>query len=230
MAEQIVPKHLGLILDGNRRWAKAKGLPLLEGHRQGAEVLKSTVLAAFDRGVLFVSAYVFSAENWQRTEEEVGYLMKLVTKAVTKHLSTFNKAGVRVVILGSRDGLDTSVLRALEVAEQTTANNSRGTLALCFNYGGKQEIVDAVKSMLEQNIPAESVDHKIIESFLYHPEVPPVDLLVRTSGEHRTSGFMLYRADYAELYFTETLWPDFDEAQLDAALSEYGRRQRRFGQ
>lgn len=230
MVTESIPNHVGLILDGNRRWSKSKGLTTLEGHRQGAEVLKSTVLTAFDRGVQYVSAYVFSTENWQRTEEEVGYLMKLVTNAATKHLETFNKAGVRVVILGRREGLQKSVLQALRVAEQTTAKNTRGTLALCFNYGGKEELVDAVKTIISQGIPVEAIDQTALEAALYCPDVPPVDLLIRTSGEQRTSGFMLYRTAYAELYFTDTMWPDFGEAELDKALAEYSRRQRRFGQ
>lgn len=224
-----IPIHLGLILDGNRRWAKARGLPTLEGHRQGAEAFKTTALAAFEKGVQYVSAYTFSSENWQRTEEEVGYLMKLLVKAVEKHLSTFDKAGIKIVVLGRREGLDKTVLQAIEKAESRTASNAKGTLALCFNYGGHEEIVDALKSILRSGLSADEITHKTIQESLYHPEVPGIDLLVRTSGEQRTSGFMLYRSDYAELYFTDTLWPDFGEAELDKALSEYAQRKRRFG-
>lgn len=232
MSEEVkesVPKHLGLILDGNRRWAKTKGLPTLEGHRQGAEAFKTVALAAFDRGVEYVSAYAFSTENWQRTEEEVGYLMKLLLKAVEKHLQTFHDAGIKIVVLGDRDGLEKNVLKALEKTEQKTVNNTRGTLALCFNYGGTQELVQAVKSIIISGVNADEVDAQTIASALYAPEIPDIDLLVRTSGERRTSGFMLYRAAYAELYFTDTLWPDFDEVELDTALQEYAHRHRRFG-
>lgn len=227
--ENIIPKHLGLILDGNRRWAKAKGLPTLEGHRQGAEAFKAVALAAFDRGIEYVSAYTFSTENWQRTEEEVGYLMKLLIKAVEKHLKTFHEANIKIVVLGRREGLDKNVLKAVEKTESLTKSNTRGTLALCFNYGGKQELVDAVKKIVESGVAAEDITAETIQSALYNPEIPEVDLLVRTSGEQRTSGFMLYRSEYAELYFTETLWPDFDAAKLDEALSEYASRKRRFG-
>lgn len=229
MSNQTIPRHVGLILDGNRRWAKSRGLPTLEGHRQGAEVFKTTALAAFERGVSFVSAYAFSTENWQRTEEEVGYLMKLLVKAVEKHLKTFDNANIRVVVLGRREGLDKSVLKAIEKTEQQTANNTRGTLALCFNYGGKQELVDAVQSIVASGASAQAISADTITAALYHPEIPDIDLLIRTSGERRTSGFMLYRSEYAELYFTETMWPDFDESALDAALNDYAQRKRRFG-
>lgn len=227
--EKPVPKHLGLILDGNRRWAVLHGKPTLEGHQQGAEALKTVALAAFDRGIEYVSAFAFSTENWQRTEEEVGYLMKLFMKAVELHLDTFHKAGIRVVILGRREGLSESVLKAFDRTEEKTKDNTRGTLALCVNYGGHQELVDAVKEIVSLNTTASEINAGTIENALYHPEIPNIDLLVRTSGEHRTSGFMLYRAEYAELYFTDVLWPDFDEAELDKSLSEYARRKRRFG-
>lgn len=229
MADSTIPRHLGLILDGNRRWAKAKGLPTLEGHRQGSETFKNTALAAFDRGVKFVSAFAFSTENWQRTEEEVGYLMKLLLKAVEKHLSTFDKADIRVVVLGRREGLSKDVLKAIEKTESKTANNTRGTLALCFNYGGQEELVDAVKHLVRQGLQPEDISRDVIAGALYHPEVPPIDLLIRTSGENRTSGFMLYRSEYAELYFTDLMWPDFNETELDKALDEYALRTRRFG-
>lgn len=228
-AKNTIPNHVGLILDGNRRWAQAKGLPTLEGHRRGAETFRDVALAAFDRGVQYVSAYVFSAENWQRTEEEVGYLMNLLVKAVAKHLQTFNQAGIKIVMLGRQEGLHASVLKAIQKAEQQTRDNTRGTLALCFNYGGKQELVDAYKTVCAQGLDLHEVTAETITSALYHPEVPDIDLLVRTSGEHRTSGFMLWRSEYAELYFTDVLWPDFDKAELDKAFADYARRQRRFG-
>lgn len=230
MSEQAtIPAHLGLILDGNRRWAKSRGLPTLEGHQQGSEVFREIALAAFDRGVKYLSAYVFSNENWSRTEEEVGYLMKLVMKATEKYLDTFNKADIRIVILGRRDRLDKKVLESIERTEEKTKNNTRGTLALCFNYGGKEELVDAVRKLVAQGVTSREINAEVLAGALYHPEIPPVDFLIRTSGEHRTSGFMLYRANYAELYFTDTYWPDFTTDDLDAALQEYAGRKRRFG-
>lgn len=227
--ENSVPKHLGLILDGNRRWAKERGLPTLEGHRQGAEAFKTVALAAFDRGVKYVSAYAFSTENWQRTEEEVGYLMRLFVKAVEKHLNTFHKADIRIVILGRMAELPDDVRTALEKTENKTKDNTRGTLAICVNYGGQEELVDAFKKLVAEDVAPSDIDRSLIMSAVYHPEVPGIDLLVRTSGENRTSGFMLYRSDYAELYFTDVLWPDFNEAELDKAFAEYALRKRRFG-
>lgn len=224
-----IPEHIGLILDGNRRWAKQRGVPTLEGHRQGAEAFKNVALAAFQRGVKYVSAYTFSTENWQRTEEEVGYLMKLLIKAVEKHLSTFHNAGIRVVVLGRREGLTGSVLKAIEKTESTTAGNTNGTLALCFNYGGKAELVDAVRRIIDEGVSSDAVTPELLQQYVYYPEVPEIDLLIRTSGERRTSGFMLWRSEYAELYFTDAMWPDFDAQALDAALQDYAARKRRFG-
>jgi undecaprenyl diphosphate synthase len=229
MSDQAVPTHVGLILDGNRRWAKERSLPTLEGHRQGAETFKNVALAAFDRGVKYVSAFAFSTENWQRTEEEVGYLMRLFVKAVEKHLGTFHKANIRIVILGRMNELPDDVRKALEKTEAKTHDNTGGTLALCVNYGGQEELVDTVRKIVASGTPAADIDRDTIQSAVYHPEVPGVDLLIRTSGEHRTSGFMLYRSEYAELYFTDTMWPDFDEIELDKAFSEYALRKRRFG-
>jgi undecaprenyl diphosphate synthase len=229
MSETAVPQHLGLILDGNRRWAKENGLPTLEGHKQGADVFKEISRKAFERGVKYVSAYVFSNENWTRTEEEVGYLMKLVIRVVKNYLDEVHQNGIKIVILGRRDGLRKDVLKAIEQAEAKTANNIKGTIALCFNYGGQEEIVDAVKALIEKKTPADEIDAAKIAGAVYRPEIPPVDFMIRTSGEERTSGFMLYRAAYAELYFTGKYWPDFTEADLDSALAEYSRRQRRFG-
>lgn len=226
-SDTAVPRHLGIILDGNRRWAKEQGLNTLQGHQRGAEVFREFVYAAFERGVEYISAYVFSTENWQRTEEEVSYLMGLVIKVMNKYLEEFHQNGVKIVILGSREGLSDKVIAALEQTEAKTAQNTKGTVALCFNYGGKQEIIDAIKKVPTTDI--QSLTPVSFEQYLYAKEVPPVDLIVRTSGEHRLSGFMLYRSDYAELMFIDKFWPDFTVADLDNVLTEYGRRTRRFG-
>lgn len=222
-----VPRHLGIILDGNRRWAEKQGLKTLEGHKKGAEVFREIVYAALDRGVEYVSAYIFSTENWQRTQEEVSYLMNMVLRVVDKYLDEFHKKGIRILILGSQEGLDDKVAASLEKTVSKTAGNTNGTVALCFNYGGKQEIVDAIKSL-----PNDQKAHLTPESFeqyLYSKDLPPVDLVLRTSGEHRTSGFMLWKADYAELSFVDTLWPDFTPEDLDDVLAGYRKRDRRFG-
>ncbi len=225
-----IPNHLGIILDGNRRWAKANGSPTLEGHREGAEVFKTIALSTFERGVKYLSAFVFSTENWSRTEEEVGYLMKLVTKAVEKYLDDFHAAGIKIVILGRKQGIPKSVATAIARTEEKTKNNTSGTLALCFNYGGEEELVDAYKKALDQGVKADEMSkEKLLELLYLGDEVPPVDMIIRTSGEQRTSGFMLLRAAYAELYFITKLWPDFALADMQDALEWYGSRQRRFG-
>jgi undecaprenyl diphosphate synthase len=222
-----VPRHLGIILDGNRRWAKEQGLKTLEGHQKGAEVFREIVYAALDRGVEFISAYVFSTENWQRTQEEVSYLMGLVLKVVDKYLDEFHQKGVKILILGSKEGLDSKTIKALDQTVAKTAGNTNGTVALCFNYGGHQEIIDGIKSLPE----AEKADLTPVkfEQYLYSKEVPEVDLVLRTSGEQRTSGFMLWRAAYAELMFVDKFWPDFSVQDLDEVLAEYKSRNRRFG-
>lgn len=221
-----LPAHVGIILDGNRRWAKANGLPSLEGHRQGAEVFKEITQHAFNRGIKFVSAYVFSTENWQRSEEEVGFLMDLVVKAAEQYMQEFNQRGIKVVILGRRDGLRRKVLRAITQAEEKTQGNTKGTLALCLNYGGQAEISDAANKLMQEGIP---ISPESITQALYTPELPAVDLLIRTSGEQRLSGFMMWRSAYAELYFSKIMWPAFTTTDFDDALADYQNRSRRFG-
>lgn len=220
-----LPIHVGIILDGNRRWAKNSGLDTLKGHQRGSEVFKNVSLHLFDKGVEFVSAYVFSTENWQRKAEEVDYLMRLVAKAVEMHLDEYHKKGIRIKILGSREKLKPAVLKAIERTEQKTASNTNGTLGLCFNYGGRQEIIDAVNKAKADG----DITEQIIGQNLYAPEIPDIDLLVRTSGEQRLSGFMMWRAQYAELLFEQKFWPEITTNDVDGWLEEYNNRQRRFG-
>ncbi len=225
MEEVRIPKHVGIILDGNRRWAKKSGLDTLKGHQKGSEVFKEISLHLFDKGVEFVSGYIFSTENWQRKAEEVDYLMRLVIKAVEMHLDEYHKKGIKIKILGTRENLKPNILKAIERTESKTAENTNGTLALCFNYGGHQEVVDAVNSA---NTYGEFTE-KIIKDNLYASEVPNIDLLVRTSGEQRLSGFMMWRAQYAELFFEQKLWPEVTVDDSDMWLDEYNNRNRRFG-
>lgn len=227
--EPNIPEHVGLILDGNRRWARERGLPTLEGHSRGYDNLKHITKAAIDRGVTYVSAFIFSTENWSRTPKEIKYLMDLAYRMLTKDVAELNKEQIRVVWLGSRKKVSQKLLKAIEQAEASTRGNTRGTLALCFNYGGQDEIVEAVQKIAAQRLKPEEITREKIEAALYAPVVPPVDLLIRTSGEKRISGFMLYRAAYAELYFTDKYWPDFSSDDLDASLVEYAERERRHG-
>lgn len=227
--KSAIPKHIGLILDGNRRWARDKGLSVFEGHRQGYESFKTIVKKAIDKGVNCVSAYIFSTENWARAEEEVSFLMNLAYVLLNRDINELNKEGIKVVWLGSSERLSPKLRKAIKKAEEKTKDNTRGTLALCFNYGGQQEIVDATKKIMATGVPAEELTPETFSRFLYSPEVPPVDLLIRTSGEQRISGYMLYRMAYAEMYFVDKYWPDFNESDLDIALEDYANRQRRYG-
>lgn len=224
-----VPAHIGYIVDGNRRWAKEHGLPAYEGHLAGYNAIQDVAAATFDEGVKYVSAYVFSTENWKRSEGEVKRLMGLVLKLVSSDLHKFSERNIRLRLLGSRDNLSDKLLRAIEEAEQATKDNTAGTLALCFNYGGQQEITDAVKRIVQKDIAADEITPELIASNLYAPEVPPCDLIVRSSGEQRLSNFMLWRSAYSELMFVDKNWPDMTKQDVTDILEEYKRRGRRFG-
>jgi len=225
----VIPQHLGLILDGNRRWARAQGYPQLEGHRRGYENLFKIASAAVDRGVKYVSAYIFSTENWNRAQEEVNYLMDLLVWVATKEIEKYDRNGLKIVFLASRSLLSDKVKAAVEYAEQRTQKRERGVVAFCLNYGGHTELAEGVANLLREGISPQDVTPARLAHCLYHPEIPEVDLVLRTSGEQRLSGFMLWRIAYAELYFTGIPWPAFTSADLDSALGEFAARQRRYG-
>lgn len=229
LAAVAVPKHVGIIPDGNRRWARERGLPTLEGHRRGLDVAKEIALASFDRGVECFTMYAFSTENWSRTKEEVGYLMELFYSFVGHEFRELEERKVRFQFLGSRDGLPSKLMKAIDDTERRTAGYTAGTVGWCLNYGGQLELADAFKAMLAAGITPDEVTPERISEYIYGTNVPPVDLIIRTSGEHRVSGFMLWRAAYAELYFVQKNWPDFSVEDFDTALTDYARRQRRFG-
>ena len=224
-----VPTHLGLTLAGNRRWAVNQGLPTLQGHKKGYENLKIIADAAFDRGVKIVSGFVFSTENWNRSKEEVDYLMKLLRWVVTNEAKEMHKKGIRICWLGSVVGMDQKLVKQIREVEAMTANNQKGTLALCLNHGGHREIVEAVQRLVHDGIAAEDITETLVGQYIDYPDIPPVDLLVRTSGEQRLSNFMLWRAAYSELVFRPEHWPDFTIDSLDECLLEYSKRKRRFG-
>ena len=224
-----IPKHIGFIVDGNRRWAKQRGLSAYKGHLAGYEAIKQVSRAAFELKIEVVSLYVFSTENWNRSEEEVGKLMGLVLKLLTTDLHIFNDMNIKIKILGSRDKLSDDVLKAIDVSEAKTADNTAGTLALCFNYGGQLEIVDAVKKIVESKTPVEDITPRLIEQNLYSPEILPIDIVVRTSGEQRISNFMLWRIAYSELMFIDKMWPDMTKVDVRFIIEEYNKRSRRFG-
>lgn len=223
------PKHVGYVIDGNRRWAKKHGIPTYEGHMAGYNAIHEVALATFDAGVRYVSAYIFSTENWKRSEQEVSKLMSLVLKLLTSDVKILEENNIRLRILGSRSNVSEKILKAIDDAEMRTANNTSGTLAVCFNYGGQLEIVDAVRGIVREGVEAKDINEELIASHLYAPDIPPLDLLVRTSGEQRISNFMLWRAAYSELLFLDKLWPDMTKEDVTAILEEYSRRNRRFG-
>jgi len=229
MSDLVIPKHIGFIIDGNRRWAKKHGLPTYEGHLAGYNAIQEVALSAFSAGVEFVSAYIFSTENWKRSEDEVSKLMGLVLKLLTSDLQILDKNDIKLRVLGSRENVSERILRAIDNAEAQTADNKSGTLALCFNYGGQLEIVDAVKKIVQSGVSADEVTTELISQNLYAPEVPSVDLVVRTSGEYRISNFMLWRIDYSELLFLDKFWPDMKKDDVIEIIKEYNKRSRRIG-
>ena len=219
-------KHLGIIADGNRRWAKSQGLPSIEGHRKGLEVIRELVEAASEAGIEYITFYVFSTENWGRSAEEVSYIMKLAETRILKYAEKLAKNNARMVILGSKKRVSPKLAGMLEKAEKITADCTGITVGLCFNYGGEVEIADAatIASEVEGEITPET-----IRKHLYHPEIPDVDMVVRTSGEERISGFMLWRASYSEFMFIKKYFPEMGAADIKKILKEYNSRSRRFG-
>lgn len=229
---QDTPKHLGLIVDGNRRWAKERNLPTLEGHKAGLDNFKDIAQTAFDSGVKYVSAYIFSTENWDRTKQEVDYLMGLFVNTFKKEMKSLIEQNIKIVILGDRhySKVPKKVADACDEVEEASKDKTGGTLAFCFNYGGLQEITDAVKKIIESGMEASQVSKEVLLKNLYHPEIPSVDFMIRTSGEMRISNFMLPRMAYAELYFSKKYWPEFTKEDLKIALDDFANRQRRHGQ
>jgi len=225
----LIPRHVGYIVDGNRRWAKKHGLPAYEGHLAGYNTLKDIAIATVDSGVQYVSAYVFSTENWKRSADEVKKLMALVLKLVSSDLPEFHQRNMRLRVLGSREGVDKKILKAIDKAEAETAGNTGGVFALCFNYGGQLEIADAVKKIVQSGISADEITEDTIAAHLYTPEVPPIDMVVRTSGEQRLSNFMLWRSAYSEFLFLKKTWPEMTKDDVAFIMKEYAKRQRRFG-
>lgn len=224
-----LPRHIGFIVDGNRRWAKQHGLPAYEGHLAGYNTLQDVLIETLDQGVGYASAYIFSTENWKRSQDEVKRLMGLVIKIMTSDLHVLQEKNVKLRVIGSRENVPSKVLSAIDKAEAATSQNTGGVLALCFNYGGQTEIVDAVKAMIKTGVEPGDVTPELIERHLYAPEIPACDLIVRTSGEQRLSNFMLWRSAYSELLFYEKNWPDMTKQDVTDILETYKRRGRRFG-
>lgn len=229
MLDTIIPNHIGFIVDGNRRWAKKHGIPTYEGHLAGYNALKDVVIETFNKGVKYISVYAFSTENWKRDEDEVKKLMSLVIKLLTSDLHIIIENNIKLKFIGSKDNVNSRILEEIDKAETKTANNTAGTLLVCFNYGGQLEIVEAVKKIVQAKIPINNIGADTISENIYEPDVPPVDLVVRTSGEQRISNFMLWRVAYSEMLFLEKLWPDMKVEDISKIFKEYSKRSRRFG-
>jgi undecaprenyl diphosphate synthase len=225
-----IPVHIACVMDGNGRWATKRGLPRTEGHAAGEEALFEAVEGALELGVKWLTVYAFSTENWRRPPDEVRYLMKFNESIISRRRDELHERGVRINFAGRRDWrVPKSVLRQMDEASELTKRNKKMTLTIAFNYGGRAEIVDAVRALVAEGVKPEKIDEKAIARHLYDPKMPDPDLMVRTSGEHRISNFLLWELAYSELIFTEVLWPDFRREHLFDAVREYQQRDRRFG-
>lgn len=228
MAKEM-PRHIGIIMDGNRRWARRRGLPTLEGHRRGYDKLKEAGEWCLNRGVKVLTFFAFSVDNWNRSQEEVTYLMNLIHHALTKEADEFVRRNIQLRIIGRRAGLPDNVRVAADTIEERTKDGKRGLVQLAVNYSGHTEIIDAAQAISRAGIPADKITEELFAANLYAPDVPPVDLIIRTSGEQRLSGFLTWQSIYSELYFLEKYWPDFSEHDLNVALTWFSERGRRFG-
>ncbi len=228
-----MPRHVAIIMDGNGRWASARGLPRGEGHRRGVEALRKTVRAAGEMGIRFLTIFSFSAENWSRPPSEIRDLMGLLRRFIRNDMAELHQNGVKVRVIGERGDLDPDIRRLLEEAEELTKNNIGLTLVVAFNYGARQEIARAaarIAAMIkDSSLDPSAITAELIGQNLDAPDLPDPDLIIRTSGEQRLSNFLLWQAAYSELVFVSTYWPDFDRAALEGAIAEYHRRERRFG-
>ena len=227
------PRHVAIIMDGNGRWAAARGLPRVEGHRRGVEALRKTVRAASELGISVLTIFSFSSENWSRPQSEIRDLLALLRRFIRNDLAELHKSNVRVRVIGERDDLPTDIRALLEEAEDLTKHNDGLMLVVAFNYGARQEIARAARRLalevLEGRLSADDITPDLLARHLDQPDLPDPDVIIRTSGEQRLSNFLLWQAAYSELVFVPIYWPDFDRAALEGAIAEYRRRERRFG-
>ena len=226
---QSLPVHIGIIMDGNGRWAKSRNKPRTDGHEEGLKRAKEIAKAASDLGIKYVTLYVFSTENWKRTQQEVGFLMNLIHTHLLQELSFYKENQIRVRLLGDRSGLPESIQKDFDKAEADTKNFSGLTINLATNYGGRDEIIRSIKKLINNDTKAEEITEELFASQFDIPELPDVDLLIRTGGEKRLSNFLMWHSAYAELVFTDTLWPDYTKDEFYKNIIEYGKRTRRFG-
>ncbi len=225
----MLPRHIGIIMDGNGRWARQRGLQRTDGHRAGIQTIRKVMQAADRAGVHHLTLYAFSTENWSRPAEEVGALMGLFEETLAKEVDELDASGVQIRVIGRRGPLTTGLRRLIDAAEARTRGNRTGMLCVAINYGGRAEIVDAVRSLAQGGADLARVDEAELAGALYTAGLPDPDLIIRTAGEHRMSNFLIWQAAYAELHVSPTLWPDFGERELELALQDFAARQRRFG-
>lgn len=227
-----IPNHVAIIMDGNGRWATSRGLKRSAGHLEGSKTLEKTGLYIFEKGVNVLSVFAFSTENFKRSSEEVDYLMNLFIEMFTKKCKSFKKSNIKVIFSGRKNPLRDDVVSAMRKIEEDTKNNDGGILNICLNYGGCEELIDASCKIAEEykngKLDLSTLNKETFTKYLYN-DLPPIDLLIRTSGEYRISNFMLYQMAYSEIVFPKTLFPDFDENAFDKALEEFNKRNRRFG-
>lgn len=224
-----LPNHVAIIMDGNGRWAKQHGLLRLEGHQAGAENIRPIIKYLNQHHIKYVTLYGFSTENWNRPKDEVTGLLRLFEESINKYVSELHENGIKLRHLGHLKELPQGLQLAINKAIELTKNNARMTLSFALNYGGRLEILDAVRHIIAKGIPIQNIDEVLFNSYLYTGGLPDVDLVIRTSGEFRTSNFLIWQAAYSEYYFTDVLWPDFNQKELEKALLAYSQRQRRFG-
>ena len=225
-----VPFHVGIIMDGNGRWARQRGLPRLAGHRAGVENIRRIFRACVELGVKMLTIYAFSTENWRRPADEVSGLLDIFARVIDRELDELRREGVQLRHLGRLEGISDSLKTKVQRAVEVTRSNDRLIVNVAFNYGGRAEIVDAVRRIVQAGVPADEINEEVIGRFLYTAGIPDPDLIIRTSGELRTSNFLIWQAAYAEYYVTPTLWPDFDKEELRRALEAFGQRDRRYGE
>ena len=232
MDELKIPNHVAIIMDGNGRWATNRGLKRSEGHKEGSKTLEKVAIHAINKGVKVLSVYAFSTDNFKRTKEEVDYLMNLFILMFKTKFKVIDKENIKVIFSGRREPLSKDVLDAMDSIVKKTENNTKGILNICLNYGGQEEIIDGTKRIIDDinngKISKDDITKEKFYEYLYK-DLPPIDLLIRTSGEYRVSNFMLYQMSYSEFYFTNTLFPDFNEKEFDKAIESFNHRDRRFG-
>jgi undecaprenyl diphosphate synthase len=224
-----IPSHVAVIMDGNGRWARERGLSRQAGHRAGTENIRRIIEHCGRRGVKHLTLYAFSTENWSRPKREVSGLMQILGRVINRELKHLHENGVRLVHIGRLDGLSPKLQKQVLDAMELTKDNDRMTVAVAFNYGGRTEILDAIRRIMKDGVPPEDVDEELLSRYLYTAGLPDPDLIIRTAGEERISNFLIWQAAYAELYFTDVYWPDFGQEEIDEALRAYSRRRRRFG-